>query len=284
MDVFFEKPGPTTREAQPRIGDPKIQEMAKEKIFKVVKRRYLQTLGTKIKSMIKYFAVPKGEDDIRMVYNATANCLNKCIWVPTLWLPTIKLLIRTLDQYSWMTNWDVGDMSLNFKLYQTIVPYTGVDLPSLYKSDDDPGQRWAVWDRNLMGFAASPYCSVKMALVVEEVCRGNRHEEGVGLDGKELNPFQWRFIRLNLPGTKDYDPCLSWILKIRGDRRMACNILLFVNDDRVGGPDEDLTWQASHKLASTQSYLGMQDAGRKARRCSQQLGAWAGAVVHVVLS
>ena len=40
-----------------------------------------------------------------------------------------------------------------------------------------------------MGFAASPYSSVKMALVVKEVCRGSRHEEGLGLDGKELNPF-----------------------------------------------------------------------------------------------
>jgi hypothetical protein len=79
VEVFFEKPGPTTREAQPRISDPKIREMAKEKIFKVVKRRYLQTLGTKIKSMIKYFAVSKGEDEIHMVSDATANCLNECI-------------------------------------------------------------------------------------------------------------------------------------------------------------------------------------------------------------
>ncbi len=106
--------------------------MAKEKIFKVVKRRYLQTLGTKIKSMIKNFAVSKGEDDIRMVYDATANCLNKCVWVPTFWLPTIESLIRTLDRYSWMTNRDVGDMFLNFKLYWTVVPYTRVDLSSLY--------------------------------------------------------------------------------------------------------------------------------------------------------
>ena len=121
-----------------------------------------------------------------------------------------------------------------------------------------------------------------MALIVEEVCRGNRHEEGVGLDGKELNLFQWKFIRLNLPGTKDYDPCLSWISKMRLDRRVSCDMLPFVDDERVGGPDEDLTWQASHKLASTQSYLGMQDAARKTRLCSQQPGAWAGAKVHVV--
>ena len=49
----------------------------------------------------------------------------------------------------------------------------------------------AVWDRNLMVFAASPYnSSIKMALVAEEICKGNRFETGVGCDGKELNPFQ----------------------------------------------------------------------------------------------
>jgi hypothetical protein len=37
VKVFFEKPGPTTRDTQTRISDPKIREMAKEKILKVVK-------------------------------------------------------------------------------------------------------------------------------------------------------------------------------------------------------------------------------------------------------
>jgi hypothetical protein len=41
VKVFFEKPGPTTHESQPRISDPKIREMAREKILKVVKRGYL---------------------------------------------------------------------------------------------------------------------------------------------------------------------------------------------------------------------------------------------------
>jgi hypothetical protein len=40
---------------------------AKDKIFKVVKRRYLLTTGIKVKSLIKYFAVPKGEDNIHLV-------------------------------------------------------------------------------------------------------------------------------------------------------------------------------------------------------------------------
>jgi hypothetical protein len=38
---------------------------------------------------------------------------------------------------------------------------------------------------------------------------------------------------------------------MRADGRVSCDILEFVDDKRICGPDEDLTWQASHKLAST---------------------------------
>ncbi len=135
-----------------------------------------------------------------------------------------------------------------------------------------------------MGFAALPYNSIKMALVAEEICKGNRHEEGVGIDGKELNPFQWKRVRLNLPGTKEYDPCNSWVSKLHSDGRVACDLFTFVYEVRVTGPDEELTWQASHALASKQSYLGIQDAGRKARLSIQTLGTWASAIVHVLPS
>jgi hypothetical protein len=143
----------------------------------------------------------------------------------------------------------------------------------LYDEEEETGPWWAVWDRNLMGFVASPYNSTKLVLVVEEVCRGNRHEEGVGLDGKELNPFQWHRIQLNLPGLREYDPCLSWISKMQSDGRVACDLFSFMDDERITGPDEELTWQASHTMATKQSYLGVQDVGRKARLSSKQPGA-----------
>ena len=69
---------------------------------------------------------------------------------------------------------------------------------------------------------------------------------------------------------------------MRTDSRVACDLLSFVDDERLTGPDEELTWQAGHTLAAKQSYLGVQDAGRKARPCSQQPGAWTGANVHVL--
>jgi hypothetical protein len=79
VPVWFEQPGPTTREAQPIIADPDLHTKAKDKIIKVVRRRYLVTAGITIKSLIKYFAVPKGKDNVRLVYDATANKLNECV-------------------------------------------------------------------------------------------------------------------------------------------------------------------------------------------------------------
>ncbi len=61
-----------------------------------------------------------------------------------------------------------------------------------------------------------------------------------------------------------------------------CDLFSFVDDERVVGPSEELTWQASHVLASKQSYLGIQDAARKARPCSQTVGAWAGTIVVTI--
>ena len=69
---------------------------------------------------------------------------------------------------------------------------------------------------------------------------------------------------------------------MRSDGRVACDLFTFVDDERLVGPDEDLTWEAGHTLASKQAYFGVQDAGRKARPCSQTTGAWAGAIVHVL--
>jgi hypothetical protein len=157
VPVFFESPDPTMKGKQPIIADAGIWIRTREKIGKVIKRRYLLTTDLPIKSFIKFFAVPKGEDDIRLVYDATANKLNECVWVPSFWLPTIDSLVRACDMETWMTDRYIGDMFLNFQLHASVVPSTGVDLASLYNDLDEVGPRWAVWDRNLMGFAASPY-------------------------------------------------------------------------------------------------------------------------------
>ena len=134
-----------------------------------------------LKSLINYFAVPKGENGIRIVYDATANKLNECVWVPSFYLPALVSLLRALDQNSQMADRNIADMFQNFQLYAEVVPQTGVDLGPMYDEGEAiRDQRWACWDRKLMGFAAPHYNSVKMALIAEEVCKGNHHQKKGG--------------------------------------------------------------------------------------------------------
>ena len=273
--IYFEWPGPESKQRQPDI-KPEMLDAVRSKILKVIRRRYLVRVRTSldIKSLIKFFAVPKGERDIRMVYDATASGLNAAVWTPSFWLPTIDSLIRPLENTSWMTDRDVGDMFLNFPLHKSARIFAGVDIKPILKPDDPDQHRWYQWARNAMGFSPSPYNSIKMSLVVEEIIKGDRFDL--------KNPFQWEFVRLNLPGTRTYDPSKPWIVKVRGDGLSASELFTFVDDERVAGATDDNTWAASHAVGSKQSYVGMQDAARKADICTQQARAWAGAVVHVI--
>jgi hypothetical protein len=45
-------------------------------------------------SLASFFGAPKGDDDIRMVYNGTKSGLNDAAWVPSFWLPTATTLLR----------------------------------------------------------------------------------------------------------------------------------------------------------------------------------------------
>jgi hypothetical protein len=82
-------------------------------------------------------------------------------------------LARGLDEQSWMTDRDIGDMFLNFQLHASAILFTGINLASLYDSTEETGLQSAMWDRNLMGFAPSPYNCLKIALIVEEVSKGD---------------------------------------------------------------------------------------------------------------
>ncbi|KAL7466895.1 hypothetical protein ACHAXS_007169 [Conticribra weissflogii] len=62
------------------------------------------------------------------------------------------------------------------------MPFTGLDLTYILDRAQDQSTTtsdtsdWYHWDRNLMGFAPSPYNSVKMALVAEEVVKGDMYD------------------------------------------------------------------------------------------------------------
>ena len=52
----------------------------KEKVESVRNKLYIK--NGHVSSLIKYFPVPKGDSDVRMVYDGTASGFNSMVWVP----------------------------------------------------------------------------------------------------------------------------------------------------------------------------------------------------------
>ena len=100
--------------------------MVVDKLNKVLKRRYMG-LGP-VKSLTAFFDVPKGQDDIHMVYDGTVNGFNDSIEVPRFGLPTVRSHLRAMGPGSHMVDANVGECFLNFYLHQSLQPYVGVDL------------------------------------------------------------------------------------------------------------------------------------------------------------
>ena len=256
--------------------------MVVEKLEQVLGRRYLGP-GV-IKSLTAFFDVDKVKEgnkvmDIRMVYDGTISGFNDSLEVPKFGLPTLRSHLRAMEPGYFMVDADVGECFLNFILHKSLRPYVGVDLTPYISTNIEEGssssakQHWVCWHRAGMGLKSSPYQTCQAMQVVEEVIRGNRHDPD--------NPFRWDHIRMNLPGSADYDPRLPWVSKVRMcDSLIACDVFIYVDDLRITGMIEEEAWRAAHVVGCVLAWLGIPDASRKWRDASRTAGAWAGSVVY----
>ncbi len=135
----------------------------------MIKKAYIAPPETRLRSLIKYFAVPKGLGDWRVVYHAGANGLNDCVWTPSFHLPTVDALLRIVDHTSVMEDRDVGEMFLNFELHQNTRRFVGIDVRPLTLDPTTATHNWLGWTKNLMGFQSSPYNSVKIYRICDEI-------------------------------------------------------------------------------------------------------------------
>ena len=90
-------------------------ELMLEKIVKVRSRKYISKWGT-ISNLSHFFPAPKGEKDIRMVYDLTESGLNDALWAPRFWMPTMLNVIDCATHTSWYGDVDAGEMFLNFPI------------------------------------------------------------------------------------------------------------------------------------------------------------------------
>jgi hypothetical protein len=114
------------------------------------------------------------------------------------------------------------------------------------------------------GWKFSPYQTGQGMVHAKEFIMGDTNDE--------QNDYQWKEVRLNLPGSSDYDPSLAWVAKVREDGLVAVDLSIYMDDLRPTGPDTEECWRASRKAASVCNYLGIQDAPRKRREVSRAPG------------
>jgi hypothetical protein len=304
LEIWFSGSKPKWRRPQRVEKDLETRNKIVQKISKVRKRKYIAE--GHVWSLTDFFCVPKGSDDIRMVYNGTSSGLNDVLWVPSFPLPTVDTLLRAVHPGTWMADTDLGEMFLNFVLHESLRELAGVDVTHYRKNvhnmetgsrttkkgkdvpqcgeglkgpeskgkempeSGSPGLCWERWTRCAMGLKPSPYQTTQAMLFAEDIMRGNPDDAG--------NVFRWEEVKMNLPGDPKYDPRLPWVYKVKGDGTPAADFFFYVDDNRTVGNSELEAWQAARRVASVCSYLGIQDASRKRRKASQTPGAWAGAM------
>jgi hypothetical protein len=275
IPVHFTSEKPEFRRKQQPIKDAKTRERVKEKLNKVRDKGYI--CPGFVKSLTSFFPVDKGLHDIRMVYDGSASGLNKAMWVPRFPLPTIQTHLRAVEEGTYMADLDIAEMFLNFMLHDELRELSGVDLTELQSASEETMPKiWERWQRAAMGLKSSPYQCVQGIMVAEELIKGDESDPE--------NVFFWDWVRMNLPGSDDYDPSLPWVSKVRKKKgKIAADIFIFVDDVRATGATRAETWRAVGQVARTLSFLGLQDAPRKRRDSALAPGAWTGSVLRTDL-
>lgn len=77
--------------------------------------------------------MPKGDTNIRVVYNGTSCGVNGAHFASNFWLPMTNTMTRLLSFGYRTVDVDIGEMFLNFPLDQSLQAYPGVDL-SMFKN------------------------------------------------------------------------------------------------------------------------------------------------------
>ena len=236
------------------------------KVEKVRSKGYI-TDGL-VKSLTSFFAVPKGDSDIRVVYDLTACGLNEALWAPSFWMPTVDNVLDVATHKSWFSDIDAAEMFLNYKMDKRVQPYAGVDVSWAEKGK---ALRWERWSRMAMGLVSSPYATTRLFSWGMEIIKGDRMDQS--------NPFAWTEVKLNLPGSKCYNPALPRVFKFNGfEQEVASDVKTFMDDSRGIGATRELCREATHRTETMMSYLGVQDATRKRRPNSQTPGEWTGSI------
>ena len=283
IEIFVSGKLPNSHAKPARCASPTQMKLVAAKIDGMLHKRYLEE-GV-VRSNVHYFTVPKGEEDVRVVFDGTSSGLNEALWAPNFFLPSSRAASVLLTFSTWLADVDFGEMFHNFFVANRIRKYSGVDVSPLISALQTPlerdkrGARVVRWTRLFMGMRPSPYNAVRYYYWGEEFVRGDPRSA--------QNPMRYDRVRLNLPCMPEYDPLLPKVMKWNdlaneGRGAVSGDVVTFVDDVRISGFSKENCHEVHRRFSSRIQYLGMQDAPRKFRPPSQtQAGAWTGTIFRI---
>jgi hypothetical protein len=226
-----------------------------EKLEKLLRRRYI--ICGPCRNTVPRFAVAKGSDDIRVVWDLKKSGLNGHMFTPGFFLPTVATYARRLYHEAHSGDFDIGEQFHNYMLHPTEQIYCGVRIPGdmvrrlvAEGISVEPLMRWG---RLVFGWQSSPYLALRMLARALEVA----------VETAGDNVFNIHEVVMNLPGQANYDPSKPRVIKLRMNGTVSADIIVYFDDARVFGPTEAIAQQGMRQVTSRLQFLGNQDAAWK---------------------
>ena len=169
----MEAPSPY-RHPQPAPKTPQDIALISEKIGKLRAKRNLDT-GS-VKSLVPYFYVPKGPQDIQVVFNGTSCSLNKCLFALHFCLPTVATLLRSLDKGMYQADSNYQEMFYNVLLHRSPRLFAGVDITHIRTNKPWEAERIRQWERfcrNYFGQTDLPGRLLQMSIKGKQLAYGD---------------------------------------------------------------------------------------------------------------
>ena len=81
-----------------------------------------------VKSEIEVFRISNGDDGIWLVYMGLSCDLNSVLWTPWFTVPTLNVILCTIEAGTYIGDGDIGDQFHNFMLHPSFQSYAGLDF------------------------------------------------------------------------------------------------------------------------------------------------------------
>ena len=252
-----------------------MEDVEVEKLAKLINRRYIER--GRVDVVIPRMCVPKGDDDVRVVWDMTRNMVNPGTYASTFYLLGIYSLVDRIDAGMWIADFDCGEMFNNYTLHESERSNFGVylspdirrKLKARFGLDVPEFMRWG---RLPFGWRPAPIFAIRMMMRSVELAKG--------CPSDTTSPYQYDRVVLNLPTMACYDPGKRRVIKLRKDGKEASDVFVFVDDGRIAGADEAAATDSTRRVVCQIQQRGTQDASRKREKPSMRPRAWTGGVVH----